>query len=97
MTEIEIQSLVKAVIAGIQKSPAAVVSDGIFDTMDEAIAAAAEAEKIVRVMSLDHREKVIAQIRKTLHENAEMLAKLAVEETGMGNVGHKILKNVWNV
>ena len=93
MTEQQIQAIVQAVIAGIQKSPVSVVSDGVFDTMDEAIAAAIEAEKVVRVMSLDLREKVISNIRKTLHENAEMLAKLAVEETGMGNVGHKILKN----
>lgn len=93
MTEQQIQAVVKAVIAGIQKSPSAVVSDGIFDTMEEAIAAAAEAEKVVRIMPLDHREKVISNIRKTLHENAEALARLAVEETGMGNVGHKILKN----
>ena len=93
MTEQQIQAIVQAVIAGIQKSPVSVVSDGVFDTMDEAIDAAIEAEKVVRVMSLDLREKVISNIRKTLHENAEMLAKLAVEETGMGNVGHKILKN----
>ena len=93
MTEQQIQAIVQAVIAGIQKSPVSVVSDGVFDTMDEAIAAAIEAEKVVRVMSLDLREKVISNIRRTLHENAEMLAKLAVEETGMGNVGHKILKN----
>ena len=93
MTEQEIQALVRAVLAGIQKSPSAVASDGIFPTMEAAIAAAAESERVVRVMTLDHREKVIANIRKTLHENAELLAKLAVEETGMGNVGHKILKN----
>ena len=93
MTEQQIQAIVQAIIAGIQKSPVSVVSDGVFDTMDEAIAAAIEAEKVVRVMSLDLREKVISNIRKSLHENAEMLAKLAVEETGMGNVGHKILKN----
>ena len=93
MTEQEIQALVKAVIAGIQKSPVSVASDGIFPTMEEAISAAAGAQKVVREMSLDHREKVISCIRKSLHKNAEALAKLAVEETGMGNVGHKILKN----
>lgn len=93
MTEQQIQAIVQAVIAGIQKSPVPVVSDGVFDTMEEAIDAAIEAEKVVRILSLDLREKVISNIRKTLHEHAEELAKLAVEETGMGNVGHKILKN----
>ncbi|HHV39514.1 MAG TPA: aldehyde dehydrogenase family protein [Tepidimicrobium sp.] len=32
-------------------------------------------------------------INKAVHENAEELAKLAVEETGMGNVESKIVKN----
>lgn len=93
MTDHEIQAVVQAVVAGLQKSPSVIASDGIFPNMDTAIAAAAEAEKVVRIMSLDHREKVISSIRRKLHENAELLAKLAVEETGMGNVGHKILKN----
>ncbi len=44
-------------------------------------------------MSLDHREKVISNIRKKIMENAEILARMGVQETGMGNVGHKILKH----
>ena len=42
---------------------------------------------------MDHREKVISNIRKKIMENAEILARMGVQETGMGNVGHKILKH----
>ncbi len=61
--------------------------------MNEAIEAAKKAQKVVRNMSLDQREKIISVIRRKTRENAELLARLAVDETGMGNVGHKILKN----
>jgi len=66
---------------------------GIFRDMNEAIEAAKSAQKIVRVMSMDQREKIISCIRKKIHENAEVLARMGVEETGMGNVGDKILKH----
>ena len=52
-----------------------------------------EAQKKVRVMTLDQREKIISIIRKKVHENAEILANMGVNETGMGNVGDKILKH----
>ena len=44
-------------------------------------------------MPLEFREKIIANIRKKTLENAKLLSELAVEETGMGNVGHKIIKH----
>ena len=92
ITDNEVSAIVKEVIAKLQLAePEA--SLGIFDDMNEAIAAAKEAQKIVRAMPLDAREKVIANIRKKTIENAEILARMGVEETGMGNVGHKILKH----
>lgn len=66
---------------------------GIFNDMNEAIAAAKKAQQIVKKMTMDQREKIISVIRRKTIENAELLARMAVEETGMGNVGHKILKN----
>ena len=44
-------------------------------------------------MPLEFREKIISNIRKKTLENAKMLSEMAVEETGMGNVGHKIIKH----
>ncbi len=67
---------------------------GVFSDMNEAIAAAKEASKVMRTLSMDQREKIIRNIRKKTRENAETLAKLGVEETKMGNVGHKLLKHM---
>ena len=47
----------------------------------------------MRRMSLDQREQIISNIRRKTHENAEALSRMAVNETGMGNVGDKILKH----
>ena len=66
---------------------------GIFTDMNEAIAAAKKAQQVVKKMTMDQREKIISNIRRKTIENAEIMARMAVEETGMGNVGHKILKN----
>lgn len=66
---------------------------GVFDDMNQAIEAAKEAQLVVKKMSMDQREKIISAIRKKTIEHAETLARMAVEETGMGNVGHKILKH----
>ena len=67
--------------------------NGVFKDMNEAIEAAKEAQKVLRVMSMDQREKIISNIRRKTVEQAETFARMGVEETGMGNVGHKILKH----
>ena len=66
---------------------------GIFEEMNDAIAAAKEAQKVMQKMPMDFREKILTNIRKKTQDHAETLAKMAVEETGMGNVGDKILKH----
>lgn len=99
MDEQMIKSIVQEVIANLQITQADAVGQtdrphGVFQDMNEAIAAAAEAQKVVRNMSMDQREKMISVIRRKTKENAEKLAQLGVDETGMGNVPHKILKHV---
>ena len=44
-------------------------------------------------MSLKDREGIVQKIREKTAENAEIFAKMAVAETGMGNIPHKILKH----
>lgn len=89
-----VQDIVKEVMAKLQisQTPAA-GGKGVFADMNEAIAEAKKAQKVIRAMSMDQREKIISNIRKKTIENAEILARMGVEETGMGNVGHKILKH----
>ena len=100
INEQEIQNIVRSVLKGMAtNSPAEAPASsgqklkGIFKTADEAIAAAKAAQKEIQPMPLEFREKIIANIRKKTLENAKMLSELAVEETGMGNVGHKIIKH----
>ena len=57
------------------------------------VALAKESQKILAQMTLTEREKIITNIRSMTHENAKTFAQMAVEETGMGNVEHKILKH----
>ena len=88
-----IQDVVREVLAKMQIAEPVSAMHGVFPTMEEAIAAAKESQKIVRNLSLDQREKIISAIRRRTHENAELIARMGVDETGMGNVGDKILKH----
>ncbi len=88
-----IHDIVKKVMANMQITAPAAGMHGVFQDMNEAIKASIEAQKVVRNLSLDQREKIISAIRKKTHENAELIANMGVNETGMGNVGDKILKH----
>lgn len=88
-----VQDVVKEVMAKLQLSSDTGKQRGVFADMNEAIAAAKEAQKHIHRMSMDQREQIISIIRRKTRENAEILARMGVEETGMGNVPHKILKH----
>lgn len=88
-----VQDIVQEVVAKMQIAEAPGGKHGIFADMNEAIAAAKASQQKVRRMSLDQREQIISNIRRRTHENAELIARMGVNETGMGNVGHKILKH----
>ena len=93
VNEEQIKSIIENVIANLGVNKNESKEPGSFDDMNDAIRAAKEAQKVMQKMPLDFREKIINNIRKKTLENAETLAKMAVEETGMGNVGDKILKH----
>ena len=102
INERDIADIVRSVLKGMANGETAAPQSGaassgklmgIFDTADEAIAAAKAAQKEIQPMPLEFREKIISNIRKKTLENAKMLSEMAVEETGMGNVGHKIIKH----
>ena len=94
MNEQMVNDIVKEVMAKLQIAESPVGKHGIFTDMNEAIEAAKAAQAVVRTMSMDQREKIISIIRRKTKEQAETLARMGVQETGMGNVGHKILKHV---
>lgn len=90
----ELQQIVKEVLLKLQREPQTKKQNlGIFDDMNDAINSAKEAQNFMQRMPMDFREKIISNIRKKTKENAQILAEMGVQETGMGNVGHKILKH----
>lgn len=66
----------------------------LFDNADEAVNAAKEAYEKLKKLSVRDREKIIEGIRKKCLDYSEKIAKMAVEETGMGKYDHKVLKHV---
>lgn len=68
---------------------------GIFDDMNEAIEAAHKAQREYMGYSLADRSRFIKAIKEEIgkEENIRKISEMAVEETGMGNVAHKMLKN----
>ncbi len=62
---------------------------GIFQTVDSAVYAVKKAYERYACLSLEDREDIIVAIRKKLNEQIELMATLAVTETGMGNLEDK--------
>ncbi len=71
---------------------AAQVGDGVFATLNEAVTAARNAFRDQR-LDPDRRKVLIEAVRRAALEQAEPLARLAVEETGLGRVDDKVVKN----
>lgn len=67
---------------------------GLFEDVDDAVAAAVVAQKQLIKLSLEHRGRLVEAIRQVGRDHAETFARMAVEETGMGNVKDKIAKNL---
>ena len=103
----EIEEIVRKVVANMSgdeqdAQPATVATGvvingktyhGVFNDMNEAIEAAYQAQRKLRDLSFEEREKFITVARRLIMEEAEEMAKLGVSETGMGRVEHKILKH----
>ena len=70
-----------------------VLGEGVFASVDDAVAAAGVAYRELDGMSLEGRHNIIASIRESMLTHAEELARHAQRETGLGRVEHKIIKN----
>ncbi len=105
-TEAQIEAVVASVMKHLNAAP--VVGEGTWDAqqyngrkfigvykdMQDAVAAATQGYKVIRAMSLEEREKVIAAIRDLTRAEADVMATLGVAETKMGNVPHKTAKHL---
>ncbi|MBS1230044.1 MAG: adhE [Proteobacteria bacterium] len=93
----DIERIVRAVLKSINTPGAAApaakqCAPGVFDELDDAVAAAHTAQKQLKSVAM--RSLVVDAIRRTGVEHAKELAELAVAETGMGRVDDKIAKNI---
>ena len=70
-----------------------IVGDGIYPDVDAAVAAARTAFEAYRTMGLKRRHRIIDAVRAAMRDRAEELARMAHEETGIGRVEDKVLKN----
>ena len=66
---------------------------GVFADIDAAMAAARQAFVALSAAGLDTRRRVIAAMRQEARRHVEAVSKMAVEETGLGRVDQKIIKN----
>lgn len=97
------ESYVKEIIEKVLKEsgdpqPSGVRTDGhkqlgVFDTMSEALEAASKAYKELKNYSVAQREKMISKIRELTLEEAEVMARMGVEETKMGRIADKVIKH----
>ena len=70
-------------------------TEGIFADMDSAVMAAAEAQRSFMGCRMADRRRFVEAIRRVVlaPDNLEYMSRSTVEETGMGDVEHKVLKN----
>src|SRR5262245_58610836 len=70
--------------------------------IQELISRARAAQAVFELFSQEQVDAIVKGIGKYVYDNAEMLAKMAVDETGIGRYEDKILKNkgkariIWN-
>jgi acyl-CoA reductase-like NAD-dependent aldehyde dehydrogenase len=76
-----------------QSRPAEKLGEGVFATVDDAVDAARAAFREFDGMSLEGRQKIIAEIRASMLDHAKALARYAHDETGLGRTEHKVIKN----
>jgi acyl-CoA reductase-like NAD-dependent aldehyde dehydrogenase len=70
------------------------LGDGIYRSIDEAVAAARRAQPQYAEMGLGVRRTIVESMRRSMLEHAESLAMLAHTETGLGRYEDKIKKNL---
>ncbi len=95
MNESYINQIVQSIMKNLENAEPAPGQrlKGVFSSMTEALEAVDKAYKFYRSYSVEQREKMIENIRKLTLAEAETMAKMGVEETGMGRVADKIIKH----
>ena len=70
--------------------------------VQELVAKARKAQAVYEAFSQEQVDAIVRDMAKYVYDNAEQLARMAVEETGIGNYEDKVLKKkgkarvIWN-
>ena len=98
MTEDIIRNVIQEVLsqmgngAALSNGRSSAGSDGVYGSVDDAVAAADAAFQAFRTRPIEDRAKAVACIRKICVEQADELGRREMEETRIGRVDHKIAK-----
>jgi aldehyde dehydrogenase len=98
VTDELIRSVVQEVLTVMRNGRAAAPTNGharrwgVFEDVNQAVAAATEAQRQFEARGLDDRRKAIACIRRICVEQAQTLGREELEETKIGRLEHKIEK-----
>lgn len=82
----------RATYAHPHSSSAPVGQHGVFSNVDDAVAAATEAQKKLVRLSLDERDQIVKLVKSIAKENAQKWGKIELDETKIGRLDHKIEK-----
>jgi len=101
LSEHDVDAIARRIVAELRGAPAPATdraagpdaAAGVYGTVDEAVRAAQQAHPLFARLPLARRAAIVAAIRATMLEHAEELARLAHEETGLGRVEDKVVKN----
>jgi acyl-CoA reductase-like NAD-dependent aldehyde dehydrogenase len=103
LTETAVRELVAQVLRGLDGKLAAggavpggaeqPSGAGVFPDTDSAVRAARKAHAELAAAGLETRKRMVAALREAVLSNLDTLARMAVEETGMGRIADKVVKN----
>ena len=94
--EHQVDDIVRRILVNMdgKRAPRTVGPQGIFATVDEALAGVEVAQRLFSHTSIANRKAFIQAMRDTALLNANRLAQMAVDESRIGRVADKVLKNV---
>ncbi|OQX87031.1 hypothetical protein B6D60_04915 [candidate division KSB1 bacterium 4484_87] len=100
ISEEEIQKIVQNVVQNVVGDKSVTTNQspkgdwGVFDDMNDAIEAASQAFLKYEEFDIQDRKRFVDAVRRVAMDFKEEFSRMAVEQTGMGRVEHKITKHI---
>ena len=94
ITDIVTTVLTRLKAEGVERDAPAIVphGEGVFERVEEAIAAASSAQPVWDAVPKSTKDRIIAALRRCLVDHAEDFARRELEETGLGRFEDKVAK-----